>query len=88
MKAADFNWRKGLGNCFFELNNALREMTEQAMEEQQRTHQKVSPRKYAKDMDLERAGQTWAANASSKICEGGDWPPLYAAGYSALHLLS
>jgi len=52
---ADPDWRKGLSKRFFEIDSAVKEMTERAEAESRQTGQKVSPRKYAKIMDAERA---------------------------------
>ena len=52
---AEPEWRKGLSKRFFEIDSAVKEMTERAQADSRQTGQKVSPRKYAKIMDLERA---------------------------------
>ena len=51
---ADPDWRKGLSKHFFEIDSAVKEMTERADAEFRQTGQKVSPRKHAKIMDEER----------------------------------
>ncbi|KAL0040440.1 hypothetical protein WJX77_007114 [Trebouxia sp. C0004] len=47
--------REGLSKRFFEIDSAVKEMTERAEAESRQTGQRVSPRKYAKIMDVERA---------------------------------
>ncbi|KAL3160328.1 hypothetical protein ABBQ38_15496 [Trebouxia sp. C0009 RCD-2024] len=55
MTRADPEWRKGLSKRYFEIDSAVKEMTERAAAEQRQTGQQVSPMKYAKLMDAERA---------------------------------
>ena len=52
---AEPDWRKGLSKRFFEIDSAVKEMTERAQAESRQTGQTVSPRKHAKIMDVERA---------------------------------
>lgn len=51
---ADPDWRKVLSKRFFEIDSAVKEMTERADAEFRQSGQKVSPRKHAKIMDEER----------------------------------
>ena len=55
MTAADPSWRKGQAKRLFEIESAVKEMTERAAAESRQTGQTVSPRKHAKAMDVERA---------------------------------
>lgn len=55
MTRADPEWRKGLSKRYFEVDSAVKEMTERAAAELETTGQPVSPMKYAKLMDAERA---------------------------------
>ncbi len=52
---ADPDWRRGLSKQLFDIDSAVKEMTERAEAESRQTGQKVSPRKHAKIMDVERA---------------------------------
>ena len=55
MAKADPGWRKGLSKRYFEVDSAVKEMTERAAAELEATGQQVSPMKHAKIMDAERA---------------------------------
>ena len=55
MARADPDWRKGLSKRYFEVDSAVKEMTERAAAELEATGQQVSPMKHAKIMDAERA---------------------------------
>ena len=63
MAQVDPLWHKGLCRHYFELDSAVREMTERAEAESKKTGQDMSPRKHAKLMDAERVqdGKTRAS---------------------------
>ena len=55
MAKADPGWRKGLSKRYFEVDSAVKEMTERAAAELEATGQQVSAMKHAKIMDAEGA---------------------------------